>query len=1318
MLFILIRMGFEWTGTTTFHLRAHEDPPDDELEPEIQQILDAPFVSSTPLSVPPLNTSTTPTNGEADTTTTTDNNLSISPDIPPDLVPEGDQHEHLIGPDFRPQPDEDFKAKRARLDRQETFSYKQPSPTTTPSTYGPERRQEHSSSPHTSSTPYSHNSKEDAALSHEIEIDVTGDNLQLPPDWHVEDGYIVMNDISDEWQIKGNYLIRRHYLPWNSTFDPSESNCPIPLDHLGKTRSTHFGETSYHDRWHVKNKTFPTSWTGTTRFKILPTYRKISHDVFYNVSDGYSSYEEPKAKGKNNLDERSMSLADRLAFTEAKRKELTSFFQHDVWEFCEPHQAHQDRVLKAHFILKWSTNADGSPRAKARLITQGFRDPDALSGSLRTNSPTLTRLSRGMILSIASLMSWTTFTSDISTAFLQGKPHHKDRTLWIKLPRDACQILGLPSTDSKLMQLKKPMYGLCDAPRAWYMEAVERILSLDNVYRHPLDACLFLVFDPAEKTQLTREGEEGEAPGRLVATFGIHVDDLLGCGDVNSEIYQKVKKQLHELFSFRMWEESGTLQYCGCDIVNNNDGILLRQADYISKQTPITLPAARKANSSSPLTQKETTQLRALIGALQWPCTQSAPFLQCSVSQLAGKVSKATVSTIDQGNKILRMAKANSDVALQPTEMTSQSQGGYLLCMVNRNVTTGDEGKYNLIDWRSWKLARVARSSLSAESQATAEAADALLFACLFWRLIFNPQLPIDKDTSAQLTHPPAHVVDAKALYDLLIKDEIQAALGSDKRTAVETLVAQDKLRVCQAQVKWVSSEKQYADGMTKTDAAQLLADRLRSHQMRLTSDVNFQAAKKKTASQRRRGEEMYAIKKPSKVLQTLTAAATFTATQAHNITDQHTDDNSNDTFTYSNFLVTLVFVMAFAHGVHLLPQFFHLISQRCQHLLHWLRGPDEPEPEGEDDYNPQPLEEPRDQGGDQPDLPEHGNFETAAEVPAATLVDDPAEPEPSLEDTVVNLENLVAFLREQLRMANEDNLRHHQQLQELLEEHERLAEQHGAARAVAGDFYMDRQLALYQADQQRDRQEEQIQMAVNQRINQLLNREVYFTPRGECWHLSSRCARARSHSTVFGRRACRICVHALQVQQQGPQGWHPFASTMIPLRLMLLTGVSATTSLVGRSSFLSLNFTFLSPMWIVLPTHHGISIIGIFPLPIRLCVHQLGWDLANRALNATQLVTSHGKIEWRTLSGAFLLWGICTFVPLHLVSCSYPTNKTIFSITSLDQHVSLRSFRDLRNPMEVNHPLSNEEYFTSLFVDVLFRGFLLKNAPSLYSEG
>ena len=458
--------------------------------------------------------------------------------------------------------------------------------------------------------------------------------------------------------------------------------------------------------------------------------------------------------------------------------------------------------------------------------------------------------------------------------------------------------------------------------------------------------------------------------------------------------------------------------------------------------------------------------------------------------------------------------------------------------MVNKSVTAGDEGKYNLIDWRSWKLARVARSSLSAESQATAEAADALLFTCLFWKLIFNPGLPIDHDSSAQLLHPPAHVVDAKALYDLLIKDEIQAALGSDKRTAVETLVAQDKLRVCKAQIKWVSSEKQYADGMTKSDAAQLLADRLRSHQMRLKSDTNFQAAKKKSAIQRRRGEEMYAIKKPSKMLKAMTAATSITTIQSINVTDHNLTDNLNDeSFTYTNLLPTIVSMMAFAQAIHLLPQLHHYFTTFYNYILRWFRGPDEPEPEGEDLTDPQFLDEPYDQGGNAPDLPGNGDDDETAVTPAVHPVDESMEPAPSPEDTVTNLENLVEFLREQLRLANEDNHRHHQQLQELLEEHERLAQQHEAARNVAGDFYLDRQMTLYHADQERDRQEEAIQMAVNQRINQLVNRNVFFTPRGECWHLSEACARSRSHSGVFGRRACLVCVHALQVRQEEPQG-------------------------------------------------------------------------------------------------------------------------------------------------------------------------------------
>ena len=78
-------------------------------------------------------------------------------------------------------------------------------------------------------------------------------------------------------------------------------------------------------------------------------------------------------KANTPLRERTISLSDRLAFKEAKQKELAPFFQNDVWIFDQESNARPDRILRAKFILNWKTNPDGTPRVKARLICQGFK---------------------------------------------------------------------------------------------------------------------------------------------------------------------------------------------------------------------------------------------------------------------------------------------------------------------------------------------------------------------------------------------------------------------------------------------------------------------------------------------------------------------------------------------------------------------------------------------------------------------------------------------------------------------------------------------------------------------------------------------------------------------------------------------------------------------------------------------------------------------------------------------------------------------------------------------------------------------------------
>ena len=126
-----------------------------------------------------------------------------------------------------------------------------------------------------------------------------------------------------------------------------------------------------------------------------------------------------------------------------------------------------------------------------------------------------------------------------------------------------------------------------------------------------------------------------------------------------------------------------------------------------------------------------------------------------------------------------------------------------------------------------------------------------------------DPDLDMASPTAAHLKHPSRLRVEAQALYDLLILDEMQARMGAEKRTAVEVLVTKGRLSDSSTMIRWVSSERQLADGLTKESATQLLADRLRTHRNRLTDDSSYQAARRKDASQRHASAVEFALSRP-----------------------------------------------------------------------------------------------------------------------------------------------------------------------------------------------------------------------------------------------------------------------------------------------------------------------------------------------------------------------------------------------------------------------------------------------------------------------
>ena len=477
------------------------------------------------------------------------------------------------------------------------------------------------------------------------------DPLGIPEGWRLdEQGFFQLDkNWSDWWEVRSGCLIRHHVVPRRHFYVLREDpKCPIDRSCLDITRVTIVRDPEGNMGVYTDDGSYTTpqtdfAWTGHTIYQIngkkrkeMAMYSKLSAT---QVAKQIRTQDKKKKNtaSANNLSERNMTLPEREAFQQAKIKELQSFFQNSVWEFSTAAEADPSRTLSSRMLLKWSRNPDGSPRAKARLIVRGYADVDALEGKVDTAAPTTSRLSRAYLLSLLSNLQWSGWTADVSTAFLQGLP--QTRKLWVKLPTECLHLLG--ADENTRMFLKKPCYGQIDAPRRWYLEAVRRLTSL-GFRQHLLDPCCFMIYETDFEdgnNNPTSGGVLGDQ--RLCGLVCIHVDDLLGAGNSESVVYQRVVKELKQAFNFREWKEStgdgekSKLEYCGASLEQYQPHCWkLHHAEYLQKVKPIPLQKGR--NPEDELTTRELTQLRGLLGSLQWPAVQSSPHIQCSTSLISG----------------------------------------------------------------------------------------------------------------------------------------------------------------------------------------------------------------------------------------------------------------------------------------------------------------------------------------------------------------------------------------------------------------------------------------------------------------------------------------------------------------------------------------------------------------------------------------------------------------------------------------------------------------------------------------------------------
>ena len=115
---------------------------------------------------------------------------------------------------------------------------------------------------------------------------------------------------------------------------------------------------------------------------------------------------------------------------------------------------------------------------KAHLVARGYEEQEV---NLRTDdSPTCSRESLRIVLSITASNNWKCRSVDIKATFLQGSQIERD--IYLRPPSEADQ-------SKKLWKLKTCVYGLSDAPHSWYVRVRDEFENLRvkaSIYDHAL----------------------------------------------------------------------------------------------------------------------------------------------------------------------------------------------------------------------------------------------------------------------------------------------------------------------------------------------------------------------------------------------------------------------------------------------------------------------------------------------------------------------------------------------------------------------------------------------------------------------------------------------------------------------------------------------------------------------------------------------------------------------------------------------------------------------------------------------------------------
>jgi hypothetical protein len=251
-----------------------------------------------------------------------------------------------------------------------------------------------------------------------------------------------------------------------------------------------------------------------------------------------------------------------------------------------------------------------------------------------------------LFLALASQEGWRVYHMDVKSAFLNGDLKEE---VYVHKPSG----FAIPDKEGKVLRLRKTLYGLRQAPRAWNAK-------LDSTLRR-------MGFEQSSHEAVVyRRGNGGN-----VLLVGVYVDDLVitGTKDVGVAAFKEEMKA-----TFQMSDLGPLSFYLGIEVHQDDSGITLRQIAYtkcvveLAGLTDCNLaltPMEEKLKLSHDSTTEEVdaTQYRRLVGSLRY-LAHTRPDLAFSVVYVSRFMQRPTMEHQQAVKRIIRYIAGTLDHGL------------------------------------------------------------------------------------------------------------------------------------------------------------------------------------------------------------------------------------------------------------------------------------------------------------------------------------------------------------------------------------------------------------------------------------------------------------------------------------------------------------------------------------------------------------------------------------------------------------------------------------------------------------------------------